>query len=191
MTTVNEPLPAFGQLAVTAVALIAIFIISFFFSRRVTRSVERVGEAYTSLYQQQHREVMEALRGETKKALEDTKALVLEHTELERILRVLAERTEGNEETRILNDEARWVQDDIRKRRDSARVDADDVRMHSDLARGENDDTRASHDVTRGENDVVRGEHDETRASNDEERVALDEARAALDEARARVNGSG
>ena len=67
-----------------------------FFARKITRTVAAVGEGYTELYKQQHREVMEALQGETRKALEDTKALVMEHTELERILRVLADRADDN-----------------------------------------------------------------------------------------------
>lgn len=80
------------RIVTTAVTLLVVFSMSLFFSKRIVRAVEDIGDTYTELYKQQHREVMEALKGETQKALADTKALVMEHTELERILRVLAER---------------------------------------------------------------------------------------------------
>lgn len=81
-------------LVIVAIALISCVIA--YFARKVTSELRSVGEGYTELYRQQHREVMEALKGETRKALADTKALVMEHTELERILKALSERAEDN-----------------------------------------------------------------------------------------------
>lgn len=90
--------PAFSSILLVLVALGLIAGIAAFFAGRIVKAVEHVGEGYTDLYKQQHREVMEALRSETVKALADTKALVMEHTELERILRALQERADEDDE---------------------------------------------------------------------------------------------
>lgn len=75
-----------------ALTLVAVFLLTGFWAKKIVHAVEDIGDTYTELYKVQHREVMVALKGETARALADTKALVLEHTELERILRVLAQR---------------------------------------------------------------------------------------------------
>lgn len=81
------------RLVLTLAALGGVWVISLWSSNRTIHRVENLSEGYTDLYKQQHREVMDALQGETRKALSETKALVMEHTELERILRVLAARS--------------------------------------------------------------------------------------------------
>lgn len=95
-----------ASILLVLVALGCIFGIAGFWARRITRVVERVGAGYTELYKQQHREVMDALSAETQKALADTKALVMEHTELERLLKVLEQRADDNADAKDVLDDA-------------------------------------------------------------------------------------
>lgn len=91
-------LPDPAGILTTVLTLAAVTGIAAYFSGRIIRSVENIGESYTDLYKKQHREVMDALQSETRKTLAETKSLVMEHTELERILKALAERAEEEEE---------------------------------------------------------------------------------------------
>lgn len=103
-------------------AVVVIFLIVAFFAKRVVHAVEDIGESYTALYKQQHREVMEALQSETRKAIADTKAMVMEHTELERILRVLAARAAEDDAV----EEKRAAEDDLEKQTARVLLDIDE-----------------------------------------------------------------
>lgn len=117
-TPVGFPLTA---ILLTA-AVVVIFLIVAFFAKRVVHAVEDIGESYTALYKQQHREVMEALQSETRKAIADTKAMVMEHTELERILRVLAARAAEDDAV----EEKRAAEDDLEKQTARVLLDIDE-----------------------------------------------------------------
>lgn len=84
--------PNGGTILLVITAVFCVLMISTWSASRVIRRVEDLGAGYTDLYKTQHREVMDALQSETHRALKETKALVMEHSELERILRVLATR---------------------------------------------------------------------------------------------------
>lgn len=121
-------LPTIAGLLLTTAALGVIFVIVAFFARKVVSAVEDIGESYTTLYKQQHREVMDALQSETRKALSDTKALVMEHTELERILRVLATRAEEGETDRQTSEGRRAADEQMRAASDLIRQENDAIR---------------------------------------------------------------
>lgn len=114
---VEHIIPPPRSIIIVGVALVVIFFIVRYFANRITESVASVGEGYSELYKQQHREVMEALKGETLKALADTKALVMEHTELERLLKVLEERADDDDADSVLEavDRSREAQKRMRR----------------------------------------------------------------------------
>lgn len=73
------------------VVLSGVAVIAQHYTDRITESIRGLGASYEELYRTQHREVMDALKRETHKALEDTKALVLEHSELRRLIQLIEE----------------------------------------------------------------------------------------------------